>query len=243
MCPICDNLLKRKDSSIHCDLCQEWVHLKKCSSLSLESFDSLSKSDNQWFCSKCINKCLPFNWLTYNDIITDNIGLNMTSDDISIVPSLSYFLEECNSTANNYYDNVHSEEFNEFPNPINLKYYDIGQFNSIKHDPTSSFSLFHTNLASINKHFDDMQNILSCLKTKFDIIGITEHKIKKEHNTPVLNINLDGYHPFIFDTSDTNCGGTGLYIKDSIKGMISSFHLLEILSPHLLELSYLVRKI
>ena len=162
-------------------------------------------------------KCLPFNLLTYNDIITDNIGLNMTSDDISIVPSdtLSYFLEECNSTANNYYDNVHSEEFNEFPNPINSKYYDIGQFNSIKHDHTSSFSLFHTNLASIKKHFDDMQNIISCLKTKFDIIGITEHKIK-EHNTPILNINLDGYHPFIFDTSDTNCGGTGLHIKDSI---------------------------
>ena len=142
----------------------------------------------------------------------------MTSGDISTVPSdtLSYFLEECNSTPNNYYDNVHSEEFNGFPNPINSEYYAIGQFNSIKHDPTSSFSLFHTNLASINKHLDDMQNILSCLKTKFDIIGITEHKIKKEHNTPVLNINLDGYHPFIFDTSDTNCGGTGLYIKDSI---------------------------
>ena len=49
--------------------------------------------------------------------------------------------------------------------------------------------LFHTNLDSINKHFDDMQNILSCLKTKFDIIGITEHKIK-EHNTSYFKYKL-----------------------------------------------------
>ena len=136
----------------------------------------------------------------------------MTSDDITIVPpeSLTPFLEECNSTANIYCDNAHSLEFDEFPNPINSKYYEI----FIKHDPTSFFSLFHTNLASINKHFDDMQNP-SCLETKFDIIGITEHKIK-DHNTPNLNINLSGYHPFIFETSGTNYGGTGFYIKESI---------------------------
>ena len=142
----------------------------------------------------------------------------MTSDDITIIPheSLTSFLDECNSTSNDFYDNVHSQEFSEFPNPINSKYYDIAQFNSIKHDPSSSFSLFHTNLASINKHFDDMQNILSCLKTKFDIIGITEHKINMDHTTPLLNINLSGYHPFIFDSSDTKCGGTGFYIKDSL---------------------------
>ena len=141
----------------------KWVHLKKCSLLSNEKFDSLAKSDDQRFCFKCINECLPFNSLSYNDIITDNIGINITSDDIVIVPpeSITPFLDQCNSAANNFYDNFHSQDLSEFPNPINSKYYDITQFNSIKHDPTSSFSLFHTNLASINKHFDDMQNILS----------------------------------------------------------------------------------
>ena len=66
VCPICDNLLKRNDSSIDCDLCL--------------LYKSFSKSDKQ-----CIDKCLPFNLQSYNDNITDNIGINMTSDDITIL--------------------------------------------------------------------------------------------------------------------------------------------------------------
>ena len=113
--------------------------LEKCSLLSNEKFESLAKSDDQWFCSKCINECLPFNSLSYN------VGINITSDDIVIVSpeSITPFLDQCNSAANNFYDNFHSQDLSEFPNPINSKYYDITQFNSIKHDPTSSFCLYH----------------------------------------------------------------------------------------------------
>ena len=56
---------------------------------------------------------------------------------------------------------------------------------------------------------------LSLLKTKFDIIGITEHKIK-EFNTPISNIDIPGYQPFVFDCSDTSHGGTGFFIKNSV---------------------------
>ena len=54
------------------------------------------------------------------------------------------------------------------------------------------------------------------LKTKFDIIGITEHKIKKENENPITNIDIPGYQSFVFDCSETLHGGTGLYIKNSI---------------------------
>ena len=33
---------------------------------------------------------------------------------------------------------------------------------------------FHINACSLNKNFDDLQHLLSCTKTKFDIIAISE---------------------------------------------------------------------
>ena len=72
----------------------------------------------------------------------------------------------------------------------------------------SSFNLIHTNLASISKHHDDLEPTLSLLKTKFDIIGITEHKIKKENENSITNIDIPGYQSFVFDCSETSHGGT-----------------------------------
>ena len=77
------------------------------------------------------------------------------------------------------------------------------EFNRISHKEFS-FNLIHTNLASIAKH----QLTLSLLKTKFDIIGITENKIRKVNDSPVSNIDIPGYQP---DCSDTSHGSTGFY--------------------------------
>ena len=99
----------------------------------------------------------------------------------------------------------------------NSKYHDIHQFNQIKPGPISSLVLIHTNLASIGKHFDDLNLVISLLKFDFHIIGISEHKIQKENDdNSFSNINLEGYHPFVFDPTETSHGGTGFYIKDSL---------------------------
>ena len=55
-----------------------------------------------------------------------------------------------------------------------------------------SLSLFHINACSLNKNFDDLQHLLSCTKTKFDIIAISETRITKEvslsNNLPQLRL-------------------------------------------------------
>ena len=103
---------------------------------------------------------------------------------------------------------------------INTKYYDIREINQIKHANDSSFSLIHTNIASISKYFDDLETVLSTIKTKFDIIGISEHRLSNQSSIPVQNLDLPGYHPFIFDSSNTQCGGTGIFIKNSLVNKI-----------------------
>ena len=79
----------------------------------------------------------------------------------------------------------------------------------------SSLGLMHTNLASIGKHFDDLKPD-PLLKFDFHIIGISEHKIHKNDCNLNTNIDLDGYHPFVFDPTETSHGGTGFYIQESL---------------------------
>ena len=95
---------------------------------------------------------------------------------------------------------------------VNSKYYDIKQFNKIKHDKESSFGLLHVNIASLNAHIDDLRTVLSRLKPDIDIIGISEHKIKKDQK-PSNNIDIGGYDEFIFEPTGTTHEGTGFYIK------------------------------
>ena len=53
------------------------------------------------------------------------------------------------------------------------------------------------------------------MKFNFDVIGISEHKIR-EGMTTSNNIDIAGYNEFIFDTTETTCGGTGFYIKNNL---------------------------
>ena len=96
---------------------------------------------------------------------------------------------------------------------ISSKYYDVHKISKLKTE-LSSLKILHTNLASLYKYHDDLELILSIMKTKFQIIGITEHKIMD--TTPISNVKLAGYHEFIYTRMQTTHGGTGFYIKDTL---------------------------
>ena len=66
----------------------------------------------------------------------------------------------------------------------------------------------------LNKYHDDLEQILSLVKVDFQIIGITEHKIKEV--TPISNIKLAGYHEFIYTPTQTSHVGSGFYKRDSL---------------------------
>ena len=50
----------------------------------------------------------------------------------------------------------------------------------------------------------------------FNIIVVTEHKIRKGVDT-LVKIDIPGYKPFIFDATETSHGGTGFYVKESLQ--------------------------
>ena len=72
-----------------------------------------------------------------------------------------------------------------------------------------SISLFRINACSLIKHFNDLQNLLSCTK-KFNIIGVTETRITKQVSL-LNNLNLNNYS-YELTPTETTAGGTLLYI-------------------------------
>ena len=156
----------------------------------------------------------------------NNIKKKQTSDDVNILNADdTEFVTRCESIQNL----INSENDDDvLLNHVNSNSYDVKQFNSKKVDLPSSFGLFHANIASLNLHIDDLRLILSRLNYKFDVIGISEHKIKKD-SLPFNNTKIPGYNEFIFETTETTHGGTGFYIKDNVDFLIRDD--LKIVSP------------
>ena len=51
-------------------------------------------------------------------------------------------------------------------------------------------SLFHLNISSLPYHFQDLNDLLKSLKKGFNIIGITDSRLKV-NSQPLININLN----------------------------------------------------
>ena len=88
-----------------------------------------------------------------------------------------------------------TDELDSIFEDINSKYYGIQEFNKIKIDLNSTLSVCHTNIASLASHFEELHFVLSSLGIKFDIIGITEHKIHRD-SIPINKLDIEGYRPF-----------------------------------------------
>ena len=233
-CPVCDKKWYHYQKSLHCNTCQNWVHHGNklgCSGLTDAEFNEHVMDDYKFFeCDHCVAERiakinhsslikLPFP-IECEGNIFGKPEIKKKNDVESLSPSdLKKFVRQC-ELINNQLEN--DDEFDEIDEinatMVNSKYYDFKKLNALKPDK-NSFGFFHANIASLNAHFDDLQDVLSRLKIEFDVIGISEHKIKKEFTT-LNNISLPGYNEFIFEPTETTHGGTGFYIKQGLDYII-----------------------
>ena len=79
----------------------------------------------------------------------------------------------------NQFNNAIPENNSDPENVIQSKY-DIDELQQLKiPNKEKSLSLFHINSCSLNKNFEELQNLLQSTNTQFDVIAITETRIKK----------------------------------------------------------------
>ena len=88
-------------------------------------------------------------------------------------------------------------------------YYDRNEINKIKLT-RQNFFVFHTNIRSLSKHFDELHTQLNMLNIPFDIIGISESK-QQVGKDFLVNIQMDGYSMYS-QPLKSSCGGCVLYV-------------------------------
>ena len=94
----------------------------------------------------------------------------------------------------------------------NCKYRDTEYFKSLTKDfKRKALSFFHMNVCSLTKNFNDFNMLLSDLSVSFDILAITETRIKKDSSSPI-NLQLSNYSTE-HNPIESSAGGTLLYIS------------------------------
>ena len=97
---------------------------------------------------------------------------------------------------------------------IFCKFYNIDQFIEKKIPNNREFSIFHQNIHSLQYHIDDLKILLETIQHNFDIIAISETKLKKGIK-PHININIPNYQ-IEHTPTEANKGGTLLYISNDL---------------------------
>ena len=129
----------------------------------------------------------------------------MFGDHLTLNPSFSI-----RSLLDNIDGNWENEDY--VCDLTNSKYYTPTEFLASKF-PKYFFSMFHINIASLSLHLDDLKTLLRLLDHPFDVIAVSETKIK-EGIDPIINIFIEGYHFFQTPTK-TDFGGVGLFVKNN----------------------------
>ena len=89
-------------------------------------------------------------------------------------------------------DFTDDEKENELKMP-NCKYREIDYFQKLsKNFKRKTLSCLHMNICSPTKNFDDFNILLNDLNFNFDILAITDSRIKKDSPSSV-NLHLDNY--------------------------------------------------
>ena len=172
ICPVCTRIWRPGQHSILCKSCEGWVHhnnRNKCSGLTTVEFDRHSNDlDKPWICDICIakNNYKIFSFLPFIDVVVDNKVIPYASNILSsALVNHKDFISKCNSGNNPTF---------EYDDTDNVS----STVNSLEIDLPSSFGALHVNIASLDNHIDNLRLILSLLNYNFDVIGISEHKIK-----------------------------------------------------------------
>ena len=132
------------------------------------------------------------------------------SDDLNNTPSFS---------MKSLLDQLPGQTFStdEFlSDTITSKYYTAGEFLNTRFSK-NNFSIFHLNIASLQKHIDELRSFLFSVDHKFKILCITETRL--HDSVPLVNVDIEGY-TFLHTPTTSQCGGTGLYISNDIEYMI-----------------------
>ena len=218
-CGICHKSVASNHKAIECTLCLNWVHIR-CNILSQKDYSFHKKNTSEpFFCLNCLAENIPFSKLNSNefDISVKKGVINSSDARVDFVPTnfqKNIFNQLNSAINNNAFDldtDIDSGDGNLIPT-VDCKYYSIDDFSSAKFNPSKNFSILHYNIHSMELHIEDFAVALKMLDFTFDVICISESKLKKDID-PRVNISLVGYQDPISTPTEATKGGVLIYVK------------------------------
>ena len=103
--------------------------------------------------------------------------------------------------------------FHQSENSISCDYYDVDDIDKIMINQ-SDLTVIQLNMSSLALQIDKRKHFLSLIKTKFDIICISESRITK-NNSLTTNFNIPGYN-FEHIPEESKAGDLLMYISNKI---------------------------
>ena len=156
------------------------------------------RETSHWYCMLCTKTFLPYSVLNDNEFKQTVIGKQV---------KFTHIAKPAISNTENFIKAINSE--------INFtRYFAIKDLNSAFSDIGNPFSLFHLDINSLSFHYDELESLISKSKNDFQIIHISETRLKKTQER-TTNIHLKNYNIEHVPTESSN-GGVLLYIKKAI---------------------------
>ena len=193
-CNICNNPVAKNHKAIKYYKCQLWVHIK-CNKVNVQTHNLLIEDETTWYCISCSKETYPFSSL--ND---SEFHKTIQGKKIKFLTVAKKRSRNENTLLNKLSDAINDENIDNASS-----YFDESDFN--KNFPKNLFD------GSLCRNFDDLHTLLSEINLKFDIIGITETRLKK-NSIRNINIDLKGY-TIEHTPTEANCGGALLYINNT----------------------------
>ena len=205
-CGVCLKKVGKRHKYVSCQLCKKRNHIK-CDDIDNKTHASLNKSgeSERYFCKLCKENIFVFQKLSDDQFIISIIKNIDIKEDLNLRIAPPTVLRKLFTDFSN---NNEKDE----PTPINCDYYDITS--AIPSSNNCNLSMFHLNLASLGRHKDELVAVLSLLDFQFDVIAVTETKIKTGVD-PIFDLSLPGYKHYLTPT-DCDKGGVIVYVKENI---------------------------
>ena len=173
LCKICNKNVNDNDHAIQCDTCNFWVDIK-CNSLNYIDYKYLQSNNDPWYCITCSSSIFPLakknGSLLISQTETNKCRFDSNNSSLLLTP-----LPKLNNQVNQFNKNtIIDNNQNVDNNFIHSKYFDTDEIQKLKiTNKEKCLSLFHMNVCSLSKYFDELQLLLKITNKSLGVIAVT----------------------------------------------------------------------